>query len=284
MRKFINTVLLTAIFIVPNCFADTNSDLSNWFDNLGFGVKINHPSTYQSQAAGYATFGSIYARNAVRNIQIMHVDVPGYRSGCGGIDLFAGGFSFIKADQIVKFMQSILSSGAGYALNLALEIEIPEVAHALQYMQTLANKINTENFNSCSMAEDLVGGAWPKSRASQQQICQDLGTHSGAFSDWAASRQQCTTGGATGDELAKAKNDPKYQYRVYNNTNIIWDRVVKRNSFLSGDEKLGELYMTISGTIVFDEKGAITTYSSKVTNANFIKADEATLIRTENLQ
>ena len=253
-------------------FADTNSDLQSAFHGLGFEGHANDPTAYQSQSAGYATFGSIYERNKVRDIQIMHIDVPGFRSGCGGIDMWAGAMSFIKADQITKFMQSVLSSGAGYALNLALETELPEVAHALQYMQEVANKINSGNFNSCEMGEDLVGGLWPKNRASQQQVCQDIGTHSGAFTDWASSRQGCGTGSDEDTELDKAKSDPKYKYRVYKNTNIIWDRVVQRNDFLSHDEKLGELYMSISGTLVFDKEGAITPYPSKVTDSDFIKA------------
>ena len=267
------SLLMVAIFMsftVAN--ADTNSDLNSFFSGIGFQAHGNQPSTYESQAAGYATFGSIYARNRVRDIQIMHIDVPGFRSGCGGIDLFAGGFSFIKASQLVKFMQSILSSGAGYALNLALEVELPEIAHAMQYMQELANKINSGNFNSCEMAEDLVGGAWPKSRAAQQQVCQDIGSHDSAFSDWAASRQGCSTGGKVDTQLDKAKADPRYNYRVYKNTNIIWDKVIERNQFLSSDEKLGELYMTISGTVVFDKTGAITPYPSRITDSRFIKA------------
>ncbi len=252
--------------------ADTNSDLNGFFSNLGFSSHINNPASYNTQAAGYVTMGSVYARNTVRDIQIMHIDVPGYRSGCGGIDLTAGGFSFIKGPELVKFMQNILSAGAGYALNLALEVELPEVAHALQYMHTLANKINSGNFNSCEMAEDLVGGLWPKSRAASQQVCQDIGTHDGVFSDWAAARQGCSTGSDFNGQMDKAKNDPKYKYRVYKDTNIIWDRVVKRNDFLSKDQKLGELYMSISGTVVFDKKSAVWVYPSKVVNANFIKA------------
>lgn len=255
-----------------SAIADVSSDLNHFVDSLGFSAKVNNAASYNTQAAGYVTMGSIYARNTVRDIQIMHVDVPGVRSGCGGIDLTAGGFSFIKGPELVKFMQNILSNGAGYALNLALEVELPEIAHAMQYMQKIAQEINSGNFNSCEMSEDLIGGLWPKSRASQQQVCQDIGTHSGAFTDWAAARQGCSTGSDYDDQTNKAKNDPKYKYRVYKDTNIIWDRVVMRNDFLSSDEKLGELYMTISGTIVFDKNSSITTYPSKVDNANFIKA------------
>ncbi|APS84683.1 conjugal transfer protein TraH (plasmid) [Piscirickettsia salmonis] len=252
-------------------YADTNSDLQTFFGGLGFDGQVNSPATYESQAAGYATFGSIYERNRVRDIQLMHIDVPGYRSGCGGIDLFAGGFSFINSDQIVKFMQSILSAGAGYALNLALEVELPEVAHALQYMQKLAQEVNSGNYNSCEMGEDLVGGMWPQSRASQEQVCQDIGTHSSVFSDWASARQGCSTGSDEDTQLDKAKSDPAYAYRVYKNTNIIWDQVIQKNSFLSSDTELGEMYMSISGTVVFDDSGAITTYTSKAVDDNFIK-------------
>lgn len=258
--------------MVGSSYASADGDLNNFFNGLGFQAHGNSPSVYKSQAAGYATFGSIYARNRVRNIQIMHIDVPGFRSGCGGIDLFAGGFSFITADQLVQFMQSILSSGAGYALNLALEVELPEIAHAMQYMQELAAKINSGNFNSCEMAEDLVGGAWPQSRASQQQICQDIGSNDGSFGDWAASMQGCSTGGQTDSKLNEAKNDPAYKQRVYKDTNIIWDNAIKKNSFLSSDTSLGELYMTISGTIVFDENGAPTPYPSRISSSDFVKA------------
>ena len=86
-------------------FADTNSDLQSAFHGLGFEGHANDPTAYQSQSAGYATFGSIYERNKVRDIQIMHIDVPGFRSGCGGIDMWAGAMSFIKADQITKFIK-----------------------------------------------------------------------------------------------------------------------------------------------------------------------------------
>ncbi|MCF6768409.1 conjugal transfer protein TraH [Thiotrichales bacterium 19S11-10] len=270
--KKVSLSILLIFSLISSVFADANSDLNNFFNNLGFQSHASSPSTYKSQAAGYATFGSIYARNRVRNIQIMHLDAPGFHSGCGGIDLFAGGFSFITADQIVQFMQSILSSGAGYAFNLALEVELPEIAHAMQYMQELANKVNSQNYNSCEMAEDLVGGAWSQSRASQQQVCEDIGTHTSVFSDWAQSRQSCATGGDIDNQLDKAKNDPKYSYRVYKDTNIIWDNVIKKNGFLSSDQKLGELYMSMSGTVVFDDDGAVTPYSSRVSNSDFVKA------------
>lgn len=245
--------------------------LTHYFNNLGFEANVTGGHSYQSQAAGFASMGSVYARSSVRNLQIAHVDVPGFSAGCGGIDITAGGASFIKGDQIVKFMQSILSGGAGYAMNLALETELPEIAHSMQYMQKLANDVNNMNFNSCEMGENLTASLWPKNRAAHQQLCEDIGAHTNAFSDWAKARQQCSTGGEINKKLEEARANPEYKDRVLVDVNVVWD-VLQKNTFLSTDKSLSEVYLSISGTLVFDAKGAIQTYPSLATHPDFIKA------------
>lgn len=260
-----------ALLVSSTMYATASGDLNHFFNNLGYSANVTGASSYESQAAGFASLGSVYARNQVRTIQVAHVDVPGFRSGCGGIDIFAGGASFIKADQIVKFMQNVLSSGAGYALNLALETELPEIAHSMQYMQKLANDINGTNFNSCEMGENLTAALYPKNRAAHQQLCQDIGSHTGIFSDWAEARHQCSTGGDIDKQVAAAKNNPEYKDRVLMDTNVVWD-ALQLNEFIKSDTALAEVYMSISGTLVFDAKGGMQTYPSLATNQDFVKA------------
>lgn len=248
------------------------NDLNHFFDNLGFSSNVTGSHSYESQAAGFASIGSIYARSQPQNIQVIHVDAPGFRSGCAGIDLYAGGFSYISGDQIVKFMQSILSSSGGYALNLALETELPEMGHALQFSQKLAADLNNNNLNSCELGEVASAAVWPKNRAAHQRICEDLGKNNGAFSDWAEARQKCSTGGEIEKRMNEAKSNPEYKDQVLVDTNVVWD-VLKKNRFMQGDNKsLKELYMSISGTIIFDKKGALQAYPSLANNQNFIKA------------
>lgn len=157
------------------------NDLNHFFDKLGFSSNVTGSHSFESQAAGFASIGSIYARSQPQNIQVIHVDAPGFRSGCAGIDLYAGGFSYISGDQIVKFMQSILSSAGGYALNLALETELPEMGHALQFSQKLAADLNNNNLNSCELGEVASTAVWPKNRAAHQRICEDLGKKQWCF-------------------------------------------------------------------------------------------------------
>lgn len=262
---------ITLLMFAQCSFASTSNELNHFFNNLGFSSNVTGSHAYQTQAAGYVSSGSLYMRNQVRNIQIAHVDVPGFRSGCGSIDIIAGGFSFISTDQITQFMQSILSSGAGYALNLALETELPEIAHSMQFIQKLANDINSSNMNSCEIGETMGGALFPKNRANSQRICEDLGMKSGAFADWAKARHECSTGGAIESQLEKAKSDPEYKDRALYNKNVVWD-ALQENAFLRNNKELAEAYMSISGTVVFDNKGALTTYPSLVNNRDFIKS------------
>ena len=267
----IKRVLFLSVCLINPLYASAGAELNHFFNNIGFASNVTGSHSYESQAAGFASLGSVYARNQVRNIQLMHVDVPSMTAGCGGIDLTAGGFSFITGDQIVKFMQSILSNGAGYAMNLALETELPEIAHAMQYMQKLASDINNNNLSSCELAENASAMLWPKNRAAHQQICQDIGQHTGHFSDWAKARQKCSTGKEIDEGLAAAKANPEYKDRVLVNTNVVWEALQKQ-SFLRTDASLAEVYLSISGTLVFDAKGGMKTYPSLARNADFIKA------------
>ena len=115
------------------------------------------PNAYQGQEAGYYSGGSLFARDSVRDTQIASVDLPSFKSGCGGIDLFTGGFSFVNSQQLVNAMQNIINNAVGYSFNLALESATPEIANVMKYMNTLSNDINRANINSCETAAGLVG-------------------------------------------------------------------------------------------------------------------------------
>ena len=229
--------------------ANVNSDLNNFFNDLGFSDNTTAPNAYSGQEAGYYSGGSLFARDSVRDVQIAQVQLPSFRSGCGGIDLFTGGFSFINSQQLVDLMNNIINNSMGYAFNLASESVTPEIANVMKYINTLANTINNANINSCETAAGLVGTVWPKTHEAQQQVCQDIGTSQGIFTDWADARQGCSTGGDMTKTLNGAQNNPNYQSMLLTSGNIAW-KALQKNSFLSSDPELAELLMSLSGTII----------------------------------
>ncbi|CAL7962372.1 conjugative transfer pilus assembly protein TraH [Gammaproteobacteria bacterium] len=273
--KMHKNLLTFAIFIfvnliTPPVFADVSGDLGNFFTSLGYDNNVTPETAYQGQAAGYYSGGSVFLRDRVKNIQVIYLDPPTLRNGCGGIDLFGGGFSFVNAQELTEFFQKIMSNAGGYAFNLALETAVPEIAHGMQYIQKLAQEINANNFNSCEMAETLIGGMWPRTKATQQHICKDLGNYSGKFSDWAQARQRCSMDKEYNETMAKTDEAVHKQYKkaVMVNKNLIWDALAA-SSYIG---ELKEFFMSLSGTIVYGSNDKIKIYSPLAKDRRVLKA------------
>lgn len=264
--SFVSSILFSTLV-----YANVSGDMGHFFSSLGYDGNVTKAHAYQGQAAGYYSSGSVYLRNQSQNLQLLHIDTPSFQAGCGGIDLIGGGFSFVNSKEMVQFMKNVMNSAKGYALNLALETVTPEIAHAMQYIQSIAQKINNNNLNSCDLAEDLVGGVWPHVRASQQQICQDIGTQNNDFSDWAAARQGCRDSGNYNKETDKANKSDQYKDQSIVNKNIVWD-AIQSNDFFKQDVELSELMMNLTGTYIFDDHGKVSIIEPQIKNPNIIKA------------
>ncbi|WP_352218541.1 conjugal transfer pilus assembly protein TraH [Escherichia coli] len=227
------------------------------------------PGVWQGQAAGYAYGGSLYARTQVKNIQLISMTLPDINAGCGGIDAYLGSFSFINGDQLQRFVKQIMSNAAGYFFDLALQTTVPEIKTAKDFLQKMASDINSMNLSSCQVAQGLVGGLFPQTQESQQKVCQDIGSESNIFADWAASRQGCTVGGQSSSVRDKASDKDKE--RVLKNQNIIWE-ALKKNRMFDGNKELKEFIMTLTGTLIFGEDSEITPLPARTTDRDILRA------------
>jgi len=252
-RSLISVVLLMSMMEVGH--ANISSDLNSYFDDLGFASNVSAPSAYQGQSAGYYTGGSIYARNTVRDIQVMHMDLPSYRAGCGGIDLFTGGFSFINSDELTSFFTNVMNNAVGYAFTLAMASVSPEMTSVYKWMEDLADRVNQTNMNSCETGAALVGGLWPKTAESQRQVCETIGTSGmGIFDDWASARQGCGNEGEMSNTLDKGKSDPAYKAMIAEGN--IAPNILQGIDYLGDDTELAELFMSLSGTVILSSNGS----------------------------
>jgi len=165
-------LLLVCSALIPSAYAGIEQDLNHFFDALGYTSNVSNGGAYEGQSAGLYTGGSLLARNAVRNTQMASMQLPSYRAGCGGIDLFTGGFSFINSDNLVQTLENIGNNAVSFAFLLALESMAPVVESTTVILNDWAQKINQANINSCESAASLVGGAWPKTDVAQKQVCE----------------------------------------------------------------------------------------------------------------
>lgn len=257
------------LFVSATAIADVNSDLNQFFGKLGFESNSSMPHAWQGQAAGYASGGSMYARTGVRQIQLVSMQLPSLNAGCGGIDAYLGSFSHITGDQMQRFVKQIMGNAAGYFFDLALQTTVPAMKQAKDFLQKLASDVNSMNMSSCQAAQGIVGGLMPKTAISQQKICQDIAGESNLFSDWASSRQGCTVGGQYNSVTDRASAKTKDQ--VLKKKNLMWESLSKNHLF-DNNRELKEFAMSLTGTLIFDDKGNIKPLIALTTNEDVIKA------------
>jgi conjugative transfer pilus assembly protein TraH len=278
MKSFNKFIPLLICCLSELSLAGIPEELDRVYNSLGYSTNITHSEAYRNQAAGYYTGGSLVARTNIRESQIASIQLPSFRSGCGGIDLFTGGFSFINSQELIDAMKNIANNATSYAFMLAVETVSPLIAEQMKSLQQMANQINQSNINSCETAASLVGGLWPKTDLAQRQVCSSLGVSSGRFADWAKARQGCGSGGERSQILADSKAHSEFKDMVVHNRNLAWE-IIRRNSFLANDTELAELFMSLSGTLIFSQTGSndntphqLQALPSLASNANTINA------------
>jgi conjugative transfer pilus assembly protein TraH len=223
---------------------------------------------YKSQAAGYYTGGGgIVVRSPVKNTQFMGVHKPSIQAGCGGIDIYKGGFSFINGDQLVETLQAISSNAAGFAFMLGLESVSPSVNNTIRQLQSWSNMINGIGINSCEASARLVGSVWPANEMASQHICRTAGTSNPLFSDYLEGRHKCST--ANGRQ--QVTNKVGQELPLEGDYNIAWEALKIQPFFKGpGNKELAEMYMSLVGTIVFKEENTPRTFPSKAEDSEFL--------------
>lgn len=243
---------------MPYLYAnDIASDLNQFLNDAGYASNVTHPHAYQSQASGFYGGGSLYVRAPVKRYNLVTLDMPNYRAGCSGIDLYAGSLSYISGDKLTNLGRSIMQGAGAYAVDVMLATTVPEIKQVRDYLQTTVQKVNQANINSCELAQNFVGGVWPKTLASQQKICHDqrmMGGSGGAH-DYVAARMDCA-GNAYQKTMQEASNDEQRKEQVVLGKNLVWD-MMKKSDFLNSNQELEELVMSLIGTIIVGEDGKI---------------------------
>lgn len=249
LSRFGLHVLVGLLFLSP-IHAGMQESLESAFRALGTSNAITGPgASYQDQASGFYTGGSVFARSKVHTSTLMSLQMPHYRAGCGGIDLFTGGLSFVGANEFLQLLRTIGSNAAGYAFNLALATVTPQIKSVLDDLSAKVQNMTNHSISSCEAAATLVGGVWPQSDASSQLLCNAMSKDLGLATDWAQSRQRCGAGGGRDAVNARKSSHASYKDMLGDEFNLVW-KALKKNAFLSADSHLAEFFMTLSGTII----------------------------------
>lgn len=222
--------------------ADIATDMDSFFNDLNFS-NVTRPGVYEGQSAGYFTGGGVFMRVPQRNYTLYSVQWPRFRAGCGGIDFFSGGFSFINAQEFVAMLQNIGSVAVSQAFMLALRTISPQIASTMEQIQTWAQKYGLNSINSCEAGSALVGGALKTFGMSKQACIMERVNSRGE--SWSEAEVACTTGG---ERMSTLQNSQMKKLMVTEG-NLAW-RAMMRNPFYTHDKDLAQVMMNLSGTVI----------------------------------
>jgi conjugative transfer pilus assembly protein TraH len=233
--------------------ANIGDSMDRFMNDMGGAANVTGPSAFQGQSAGYYSLGNVWTRFPQKTTNIANLQLPKARAGCGGIDIFAGSFSFINASEMVALLKAVANNAVGFAFSLAIDTVCPECSKIMQEFAQKAQLMNNLSINSCEMAQGLVGGIWPKGDLADKAICEAIGNSEGIFTDYAAAKHGCGTRGQRSSTTSGAGTD----YADVNPAvarNYTW-HVLKKSAFFtpngSFDRELAEYAMTLIGTVIY---------------------------------
>lgn len=246
------TTLFTAMAFALTSHATSLEDIFNGVNSYG---NTTAPAAIQGQTMNYYTGGSVFMRVPKKSYQLAAAAAPSWEKGCGGIDLFAGSFSFINKEQFVAMLRNIGQNAVGYAFKLAIQNLCPTCDNVIQALESTARAVNGMNINSCEMAEGLVNASVPDQwRKSEANLARTLGSSTNQFSDALDSWKNVFGNSTKARETTAqaAKNSPELLDKIPEG-NVTW-KALKKLPGLDDDTR--EIYMSMIGTVIFDgDKG-----------------------------
>jgi hypothetical protein len=126
-----------------------------WLDEM---MIQQTPAVADFENGAFVYGGETRVRIPSPTVRPFEVRVPRFQGGCGGIDMFWGGFSMLDPDYLVQFGQSVLSAAPAYAFELALRKFCIPCANVMDGAMAMAHDLNNMSLDSCAVARGMVEG------------------------------------------------------------------------------------------------------------------------------
>lgn len=182
MRKRISILLLGVLLCFPIAsLASLQSSLDSMFMS-----NATPPQAYNSQSRGGFVGGGLSVRAPISNINMVAFDPVRLAAGCGGIDLYAGSFTFINAAQLAALMRQIAANASGALFKMAIDAISPEIGKIMEDFQNKLQALNSLAKNTCAIGTSIANDIRdPIARAMKVQAeAGAANTDTGKKSDW----------------------------------------------------------------------------------------------------
>lgn len=250
-KVILASVFLTLLLVSDFAVSNLRSDVRKAFQDMTSMRNSTRAGAYKGQTAMHYTGGSYMERYPIRNYQIYSFQGPTVSAGCGGIDLFGGGFSHINSDQIKQAMANIAANAKGLVYKLGIDIVSAQLGSVLTEMQKAADDFKSLSINSCEAATAIVGGAHNIVTGAEMGCTSEM-VKSGRASSYPEAVKLCRSGSEPmkPDEMDKGELD---QMPLLGN--LVWRSMTRTDLFnangkANSEQALRYVLMSMIGTII----------------------------------
>ncbi len=102
------------------------------------------------------TGGGFSARFQTGNDSLVSITKPKLKSGCGGIDAFWGGMSFMNPDYLIKKFQNMIQNAPAVAFQMALKSLSDQLSTTISGFEGITNQLNNLSLDDCAASKAMV--------------------------------------------------------------------------------------------------------------------------------
>jgi len=144
-------VMVSMLLVAP--LAQAAGWVDDWLDQKAG----SSPDYLAGQQRGYLSGGNFSGRWHNQADYPVTLEAPRVKSGCGGIDVFMGGVSFLNTNYLVNKLTTILSGAAAVSFDLALGTLCEKCSNTIKSFEAMADKLNSMQIDECAASKELVG-------------------------------------------------------------------------------------------------------------------------------
>ena len=144
-------IILTLVFLFITMPAG-----AEWIDDWIQQKTYSGPAYLEGQKRGFASAGSMSLRWKHGVDYPITIQKPRIKAGCGGIDLFLGGASFLNSDYLVDKLESMISAAPAIAFQIALKTLSEQLATTLSEFTAIVDRLNQLQFDDCKASKAII--------------------------------------------------------------------------------------------------------------------------------
>lgn len=250
IKHIVKNVALLGLVVPSIGYTSLGEELQSYFSGFGSSTNSTPGGAYQGQSGGLYTGGSLYVRQPRRDLQLVNVQIPSLAAGCGGIDAFMGGVSFVDSQQVVQMFRAIGQNAKGYLFSLSLSQISPQIMGKIQEMGAWANEHNYNNMNSCRLAMLAVDSSVGMAQDALKSTC--IRQRTGILDEnYAKSSFFCQDEEKAKKAVKEAKGQEALKASaIESDVNVTWHAIQTNPILAKIDAETKYLLMSLTGTVV----------------------------------